>query len=137
MINSSPGDLKPVFDAILDKATRLCGAGFGVLSVYKGDDMHQVVAMLGEPPGFADMFKDLQSNWAPEPVVGRLVRGESFVHIPDAADDEAYRSGHPVRRALVDIAGARTYLAVPIRRDDVMLGSFTIYRREVRLFSPG
>ena len=135
VINSSPGDLKPVFDAVLERATRLCGAGFGVLSLYNGDDMHQVVAMLGEPPGFADMYKD-PIHLGPGTGVGRLVRGESYVHIPDAADDEAYRSGHPVRRALVDIAGARTYLAVPIRRDDVMLGSFTIYRREVRLFSP-
>ena len=136
VINSSPGDLKPVFDAILERATRLCGAGFGVLSIYKGDDMHQVVAHVGAPPGFADMFKDHPIELGPETGVGRLVRGESYVHIPDAADDDAYRSGHPVRRALVDIAGARTYLAVPIRRDDVMLGSFTIYRREVRLFSP-
>jgi GAF domain-containing protein len=136
VINSSPGDLKPVFDAILEKATRLCGAGFGVLSVYKGDDMHQVVAHVGAPPGFADMFKDHPIELGPGTGVGRLVRGESFVHIPDAADDDAYRSGHPVRRALVDIAGARTYLAVPIRRDDAMLGSFTIYRREVRPFAP-
>jgi GAF domain-containing protein len=134
VINNSPGDLKPVFDAILEKATVLCGAGFGVLSINLGNDMHQVVAMRGEPPGFADMFRD-PIHLGPGTGVGRLARGESHVHIADAADDEAYRRGHPVRRALVDIAGARTYLAVPIRRDDVMLGSFTIYRREVRLFS--
>ena len=62
------------------------------------------------------------------------MRGESFVHIADAADDEAYRLGNPVRRALVDIAGARSYLAVPIAKDGILLGSFTIYRREVRPF---
>src|SRR5262245_29015209 len=134
VINSSPGDLKPVFDAVLERAIRLCGAGFGVLTLYNGDDMHRVVAMLGGRPEFVDMFKD-PIHLGPETGVGRLVRGESYVHIPDAADDDAYRRGHPVRRALVDVAGARTYLAVPIRRDNVMLGSFTIYRREVRLFS--
>jgi GAF domain-containing protein len=132
--NSSPGDLRPVFDAILEKATLLCGASFGGLSIYKGDDLHQVVAMLRMPPEFENMFRD-PVRLGPETGLGRLVRGESFVHILDASDDEAYRLGNPVRRALVDIAGARTYLAVPIRRDDVMLGSFTIYRREVRPFS--
>ncbi len=136
VINSSPGDLKPVFDAILEQGdAALRGRLRCPFCLQLGDDMHQVVAMLGAPPGFADMFK-ASNRIGPGTGVGRLVRGESYVHIPDAADDEAYRSGHPVRRALVDIAGARTYLAVPIRRDDVMLGSFTIYRREVRLFSP-
>ena len=58
----------------------------------------------------------------PETGLGRLVRGEPFVHIADASDDEGYRLGNPVRRALVDIAGARTYLAVPIRGDGVHAG---------------
>src|SRR5712691_3773468 len=113
VINSSPGNLTPVFDMILEKATHLCGAGFSVLAIYDGDDMHQVVAMRGTPPSFADMFRS-PVRLGPETGLGRLVRGESYVHIADAADDEGYRLGNPVRRALVDIAGARTYLAVPI-----------------------
>ena len=129
MINSSPGDLAPVFDAILEKAMLLCGAGFGVLSLYEGDDMHRVVAMREVPSELADMFRD-PVHLGPETGLGRLVRGESVVHIPDAADDEGYRLGNPVRRALVDVAGTRTYLAVPLRKDGAMLGSFTIYRRE-------
>ena len=133
VINNSPGNLAPVFDSILENATRLCGAGFSVLATYEGDDMHQVVAMRGIPPGVADIFR-VPVRLGPETGLGRLLRGESFVHIPDASDDEGYRLGNPVRRALVDIAGARSYLAVPILRDDVMLGSFTIYRREVRPF---
>ena len=116
VINGSPGDLAPVFDKILEKATLLCGAGFSVLAICKGDDMHQVVAMRGAPSVLADMFRG-PVHLGPETGLGRLVRGEPFVHIADASDDEGYRLGNPIRRALVDIAGARTYLAVPIRGD--------------------
>ncbi len=134
VINGSPGDLAPVFDKVLEKATLLCGAGFSALAICKGNDMHQIVAMRGLPPSLANMFHG-PIHLGPETGLGRLVRGEPFVHIADASDDEGYRLGNPVRRALVDLAGARTYLAVPIRSDDVLLGSFTIYRREVRPFA--
>ena len=97
--------------------------------------MHQVVASQGNvPTAFLHMLRP-PIHLGPETGLGRLVRGEPFVHILDAADDEGYRRGNPVRVALVDLAGARSYLAVPIRKDGVMLGSFTIYRREVRPFS--
>ena len=97
--------------------------------------MHQVVALRGERPQIIEDMLHEPIRLGPETGLGRLVRGEPFVSIADAADDEGYRLGNPVRRALVDLAGARSYLAVPIRKDDVMLGSFTIYRREVRPFS--
>jgi signal transduction histidine kinase len=71
----------------------------------------------------------------PETGMGRLVRGEAFVHIADASDDDAYRLGNPIRRALVDVAGTRSYLAVPLRKDETILGAFTIYRQEVRPFT--
>ena len=133
VVNSSPGNLTPVFDAILEKATLLSNSAFGALAIHIGDDMHQVVAMRGMPPDFPDFLR-APVRLGPETGLGRLVRGESFVHIADAADDDAYRLGNPVRRALVDIAGARSYLAVPIAKDGILLGSFTIYRREVRPF---
>jgi GAF domain-containing protein len=134
VINSSPGDLAPVFDATLDKALRLCKAAFGALSTYEGNDLHQVVAMRGVPLAIAELLRQ-PVHLGPETGMGRLVRGERLVHISDAADDDGYRLGNPVRRALVDIGGTRTYLAVPLRKDDVMLGAFTIYRQEVRPFT--
>ena len=114
VINSSPGDLAPVFDAMLDKALGLCDAAFGALMVYEGDDRHRPVATRGLAPGRADY-------WGSEPLYAgpgtgsyRLVRGERFVHMKDAAEDEGYLSGDPVRRALVDIdrlaAGMRSPL---------------------------
>jgi len=134
VINSSPGNLAPVFDATLEKATRLCDASFGVLSIYEGDDRHRVVAMRDLPPPLAELFRE-PAYLGPETGLGRLVRGERFVHILDAADDEGYRLGNPVRRMLVDVAGTRTYLAMPLHKEGSVLGAFTIYRREVRPFS--
>ena len=134
VINSSPGDLAPVFDATLGKALRLCEAAFGALSIYEGNDLHQVVAMRGVPAAIAELLRQ-PVHLGPETGMGRLVRGERFVHIADAADDDGYRLGNPVRRALVDVGDTRTYLAVPLRQDDVVLGAFTIYRQEVRPFT--
>ena len=134
VINSSPGDLTPVFDAILEKGTRLCEARFGILSLYKGDDVHQVVALRDVPEPVANLLRE-PAPLGPETGMGRLVRGERFVHIPDAADDAGYRQGNPIRRALVDVAGTRTCLGVPLRKDDTLLGAFTIYRQEVRPFT--
>jgi two-component system, NtrC family, sensor kinase len=133
VINRSPGDLAPVFETILEKATLLCEASFGMLSTYVGDDMHQFVATRNLPGAVTDIVRD-PVYLGPETGLGRLVRGEGFVHIHNAMDDEGYRRGNPLRRALVDVAGTRTYLAVPLCKDHVLLGAFTIYRREVRPF---
>ncbi len=65
-----------------------------------------------------------------------MLRGERFVQFTDMKDDEAYRSGaNPAHRAMVDLGGARTGLIVPLRKDDALVGTFTIYRQEVRAFS--
>ncbi len=134
VINSSPGDLAPVFDAILEKAMRLCDAAFGVLWSYEGENF-RASAFHGVPPAFADF-----ATRGPHPpglgtARGTLLRGGAVVHITDAVDTEAYRSGEPLRRAVVDLGGARTLLGVPLRKDDALLGVFVIYRQEVRPFS--
>ena len=71
----------------------------------------------------------------PDNAHGRLLRGEAIVHIADVADTEAYRSGDPIRRSLVEEGGGRTLLAVPLHKDKAYLGAFVIYRQEVRPFS--
>src|SRR5205085_12548499 len=113
IINSSAGDLAPVFDAMLDKATRLCEADFGFLTTYQRDYRHQVVAMRNVPAQVARLVRE-PVLFGPETGMGRLTRGENLVHIPDLADDDGYRLGNPTRRAFVDLAGARTYVAVPL-----------------------
>jgi PAS domain S-box-containing protein len=134
VINSSPGDLAPVFAATLEKALKLSEASFGIISTYDGDDLHRVVAMRGVPAQLGEHLRE-PLRFGPETGMGRLVRGENFVHIADAADDEGYRLGNAGRRALVELGGARTYLSLPLRKDNVLLGAFIIYRQEVRPFS--
>jgi len=134
VINSSPGDLALVFDAMLDKALGLCGAAFGCLWTCDGEQVH-AAALRGAPPDFAEFLTRAPHPVGPDNAHGRLLRGESVVHIADVADDEAYRAGDPVRRNLVDLGGGRTLLAVALRKDDIFLGDIVIYRTEVRPFT--
>jgi signal transduction histidine kinase len=134
VINSSPGDLQPVFDAMLDKALGLCGADFGVLWTYDGERVH-ATALRGVRPTFAEFLTRIPHPVDPDNAHGGLLRGEPVVHIADVAEDKAYRSGDPIRRTLVELGGGRTLLAVPMRKDNTFLGDFVIYRQEVRPFS--
>ena len=134
VINSSPGDLAPVFDTMLDRALELCDAPFGCLWTYDGERVH-ASALRGAPPAFAEFLTRAPHPVGPDNAHGRLLRGDLVVHIADVADDEAYRVGDPVRRNLVELGGGRTLLAVPLRKDERFLGDIVIYRQEVRPFS--
>jgi PAS domain S-box-containing protein len=134
VISSSPGDLEPVFDAMLKKALGLCGAAFGALWTYDGERVH-AAAVHGAPPAFEEFLTRAPHAVGPDNAHGRLLRGEPVVHIADVAQDAAYRSGDPVRRSLVELAGGRTLLGVPLRKDGAFLGDFVIYRQEVRPFT--
>src|SRR5438874_8173222 len=116
VINSSPGNLAPVFDAMLDKAMRLCDAAFGMMHTYDAKAVHPV-AMRGLPPRFAEFASDLANQPGSGGATPRLMRGEPVVHVVDLMQEDAYQSGDSYRRALVDIGGARTLLAVPLRKD--------------------
>src|SRR2546421_4497256 len=134
VINSSPGDLAPVFDAMLEKAMRLCEAAFGALLTYDGANFHHAAAR-GLPPPFANYVATTTDQPGLGGLSQRLVRGERVVHLADIKDEAAYRSGDPYRVAMVEIGGARTAVAVALRRDDNVLGTITIYRQEVRPFT--
>jgi GAF domain-containing protein/HAMP domain-containing protein len=131
VINSSPGDLAPVFEAMLEKALTLCGAAFGVLWTRDGESFRAAV-LRRVPAEFAGLLA--KGPYRPEPGSGheRLMRGELFVHVEDAASEA--RIG-PVRQALVERGGARSLVAVPLRKDGNVLGVISAYRQEVRPFS--
>ena len=135
VINSSPGDLGPVFAAILEKAMHLCGAAFGGLWTLDGD-RYVIAAHRGVPKPFAEFL--VQSTTLPGPGTPpyRFLHGErAVIQNIDLAAEEPYRAGDPIRRALVDLGGARSALQVPICKDDSVIGVLTIYREEVRAFS--
>ena len=132
-INRSPGDLAPVFDAMLERAIALCAAEFGVLTRIEGENF-SVVASHGAPPEFIEAMREPQQI-VPGLAHNQLMEGADVVQVEDVTAEEVYRSGNPARRALADLAGARTGLCVALRKDGVVLGTIIMYRQEVRLFT--
>jgi len=134
VINSSPGNLAPVFDAMLEKAMHLCGAAFGQLHTYDGRGF-PTAALRGLPAPYAEYQANNPPTYGPGTAPWRILQGEHVVHIVDLANSEAYRAGDPARRATVDLGGCHTLLTVALRREDALLGIVSLYRQEVRPFS--
>src|SRR5215469_11632629 len=133
VINSSPGDLAPVLDAILEKAMRLCEAPFGALRRFDGEVFRAMVAR--DESGAVAVVLDEPVAPDPGSASERLVLGDEVIHIPDVVDTDAFRSGVLSRLRLVETFGARTALWVALRKNDVLLGDLAFYRTEVRPFT--
>jgi PAS domain S-box-containing protein len=133
VINSSPGDLAPVFQAMLHKAHTLCEASFGALMTYDGERFF-AVAHQGTPAPFQEF---LSSGIRPGPAdpFRRMVEGAELSHIHDLAEVAARSPGAQLPRVAVDLGGIRTLLVVPLRKDNALLGVITSYRQEVRPFT--
>jgi two-component system NtrC family sensor kinase len=134
VINSSPGDLAPVFDAILEKAHALCGAAYGGL-IIRDRENFRVVAVHGEE-GFAEAWRQAIKVRPPEgSPLARLIGGERTIHLADAGADENLHDFPPEIQRLIVAWGVRTLLAVPLLKDRAVLGVITAFRQEVRPFS--
>ena len=133
VINSSPGDLTPVFQAILAKAHALCKASFGALMTYDGERFHPV-AHQGTPAPFREFIaRGIQPR--PGDPFGRMVEEAPLSHIHDLLEVAKQHPTEPLPRAAVDLGGIRTLLVVPLRKDASLLGAITAYRQEVNPFS--
>jgi GAF domain-containing protein len=132
VINSSPGDLAPVFDAMLEKAMRLCDAALSVLFRYDGTSLH-LIGVRGWTADEAPWFQ----KWEPVPgdAMWAIVNGADVIHVADIVDTDEYRSGIESRVKMVDQTGARTAAWIPLRKDDALVGVIVIFRREVRPFT--
>jgi signal transduction histidine kinase/CheY-like chemotaxis protein len=128
VISSSPGDLKPVFDAMLASAVRICEAKFGTLYLFDGK-MFDVAARTGTPPALAE-FYDRRGRFRQNPggTLDRALTTKQVCHMPDIADE----SHAPT---LSRMGGARSVLCVPMLKDDEFVGAIIIYRQEVRPFT--
>src|SRR5215468_2371240 len=136
IINGSPGDPAPVFDAMLERATRLCEASSGLMWTTIGERF-QAVAIRGMSAEFVEFLRDPDNQprmVASDLPIGRVVRGEPVVHVLDLMADE-FTHDPPALRKLVELGGFRTILAHPLRNDSALLGAFVVGRREVRPFT--
>ena len=135
VISDSPGDLKPVFASMLQNATRLCGANFGILTLREGDafriaEMHNMPAALTE-------------RWQREPIIrpgpyaplSRAATNKDVVHIIDVTQDTAYKERDPPVVFLADEGEVRSLLIVPMLKDGVLIGALSIYRLDVSPFT--
>src|SRR6516164_8344591 len=134
VISSSPGELGPVFDTVLENATRLCEAHFGILYRFE-DDAFRAIALRGAPPAFAEFQQSGPIRPTPVSGLGRIVSTRRPVHIIDAMAQQHYIDGDPYVVTAVKLSGSRTLIFVPMLKDDELIGTIAIYRREVRPFT--
>jgi GAF domain-containing protein len=133
VINSSPGNLAPVFDAMLEKAMRLCEAAHGHLVTFDGEVFNRGAAN-GDPAFTEWWLKQGPMNPPEDSPLGRIVRGEQFIHLGDAKAEGVYYNLLPYRQ-FIDNGGIRTLAAVALRKDDALLGAILVYRKAVRPFT--
>jgi class 3 adenylate cyclase len=134
VISRFPGDLEPVFASMLESATRVCEAGIGAIYRWEQEAMH-LVATRNMAPAYAEALGRSPLRPTPKGYLGRLVETKAAVHIADLAAQLAYAERKPMAVAAVEVAGMRTFLLVPLLKDNELIGAIGIYRQEVRPFT--
>jgi GAF domain-containing protein len=133
IISSSPGDLAPVFEKMLENATRVCGAEFGSMVLLEGDTMRSV-ALYNAPPAFVAARANWTQKIHPQSSIGRAVREKTVIQTEDLRQSAAYLQGNRSSVELAELGGARTIVVVPMLRENDVIGLITVYRQEVRPF---
>ena len=135
VISSSPGDLEPVFRAMLKNAMRICEAQFGVLLLYKDGAFHEV-SDYGLPPAFAECYRrNPVISPPPSDPLGRVALTLQTVHVADVTKEPDYAKRFPPIVELVEVGGARTMIVVPMLKDAKLVGVIAIFRQHLELFT--
>src|SRR4029450_5921673 len=128
------GQLDPVFSKMLENATRICGANFGTMSLCEGGDFHNV-ALYNLPPLYAASPAARTFRPHPQSGLATVAKTKRFVQVQDLRTQPPYLEGDPAVVALSELAGARTLVAVPMLKDNELIGTIAIFRQEVRPFT--
>ena len=134
VISRSPGELESVFQTMLENATRICEAKFGVMWLCEGEGFRSV-ALHGPAAHVEERRREPVIYPGPELPLGRVARTRQIVHIADIRTEPGYIERSPTFVGLVDAGGARTFLAVPMLKESELIGAISIYRQEVRPFT--
>src|SRR6516164_6086089 len=136
VISSSPGELQPVFEAILKNATSICAAELGLLHLHENGAFRRP-ATYNAPPAFAQALAQREPLYRPTPLspFERVATTKRFVHISDLSVEPAYRERDPGIVRMVELGGQRTLLLVPMLKEEELIGTIGIYRQEVRPFT--
>ena len=135
VISSSPSNLDPVFQAILANATRICGANFGALNLYEGGAF-PVVATHNAPPAYAELRRrQPMVRPGPSHPLGRVAATKQVLHIADLSKEAGYFERNPSYVPMIELAGARTLLIVPMLKENDLVGTISIFHQEVRPFT--
>jgi len=134
VISSSPSDLQPVFQAMLKNAVRLCDAKFGNIYRWDGDALH-LAATQNVPAAFVQARGRSPLRPSLQTPTGRMIATKTIVHVADMRAEKAYDDRDPYIVAGVELGGVRSALVVPMLKEDELIGSFSVYRQEVRAFT--
>src|SRR5262244_425258 len=135
VISSFPGDLEPVFQSMLENATRICDAQFGNLYLYEGDAF-RIVAMHGAAPAYAEARKhNPLVRPPPDSALGRVAITKQLAHIADIKTTRSYIERDPFLILGVGLGGYRTIVAVPMLQNNELIGAILIFRQKVEPFS--
>ena len=136
VISSSPGELEPVFGTMLKNAIKLCQAKFGAMFLYDGEAF-RTAALRGVSPAYAEARRGavVVRHLHPDAPAARIARTNELIHIADARLEQSYIERDPRMVEVVDLAGARSLVMVPMLKEGCLIGAIAVYRQEVRPFT--
>jgi PAS domain S-box-containing protein len=134
IISFSPADLAPVFDKMLENATRVCGAEFGSMVLVEDDSVRQA-ALYNAPAALAAVRANKVFRLHPQGLIATAIRTKTAVQVADVRTTTAYLERIPYAVEMAELGGARSLIVVPMLREDQVIGAITIYRQEIRPFA--